>query len=87
MTLDDAPPGYYWIKLYKGRQDLSSIYVLNDKWIIVRISREMSGNKILSNIYFPKEDNYGKSKCSIKYFKEKTGINHSDLIPIEEPKI
>lgn len=87
MTLDDAPPGYYWIKLYQGRQDLHNIYILNDKWIIVRVSREIVGNRVLSNLHFPKEQNYGKSSCSIKYFKEKVGINHSELIPIEEPKI
>jgi hypothetical protein len=85
IRLEDTTPGYYWIKIHKG--NLNYIHYDNDKWIIVRISREISGKSVLSNIYFPKEDNYGKAKCSFKYFTEKVGNNYEGLIPIEEPKI
>lgn len=84
IKLEDADPGYYWIKIHKG--NLNYIHYDQSEWIIVRISREVSGNKILSNLHFPKEDNYGKTKCSFKYFNEKVGANYEGLIPIEEPK-
>jgi len=83
--LETAEPGYYWIKIHKG--DLNYIHYMPNKWKIIRITREVSGKKILSNIHFPKEHNYGKTSCSFKYFIEKVGANYEGLIPIEEPKI
>jgi len=84
IKLEDAPPGYYWIKILKG--ELNNIYYSPNLWKIIRITREVSKNKVLSNIHFPKENNYGKSTCSFKYFIERVADNYEGLIPIEKPE-
>ena len=85
IKLEDAQPGYYWIKIHKG--DLNHINYISGRWKIIRITREISGKKILSNIHFPKEHNYGRTSCSFKYFNEKVGANYEGLVPIEEPNL
>ena len=84
IKLEDADPGYYWIKIHNG--ELFNILYKSGVWMIVRISRTISGKSISNIIHFPKEHNYGKSYCSFKYFNEKVGANYEGLIPIEEPK-
>lgn len=80
IPLDEADSGYYWVQLYNGAGDLYQISVPRNKWVIVRIDRTANGY-----VHFPKENNYGRSSCTMKHFKERVGINVSPLFKIEKP--
>lgn len=81
IPLDEAGSGYYWVQIYDGAESMHQIYFQRDEWMIIRIDRE-NGDGYVN---FPKERNYGRSSCTMRYFKDKVGINMSPLFKIEKP--
>jgi hypothetical protein len=81
IPLDEAGSGYYWVQIYDGAESFHQIYITRNEWFIIRIDRENGAGYV----NFPKEKNYGRSSCTMKYFKEKVGINISPLFKIEKP--